>query len=283
MFEDIKIFIPTKGRLNNQKTYNLLRELNLNPTLVIEPQEENEAFEKGYNFIILPDNNKGISYSRNYILNYARINQFKYICMLDDDISQFGFIENKKRVPDNKAFLKALEYFKESKTCGTIQYNQFAWCQPKPIVYNRGLEVVFFLYMPLLNNVMFEEDTIEDRDFSLDIILNHKVKTFRLNHLYFNVPSIGTNKGGIESSNRYQKQIEWSQKMEKKWTPEICKYIIKKNGMPDIKINWRNVDKLLNKTIIQLKFPLYPESKVFIFDNPPKYEQLQFPFMKEFV
>ena len=67
MFEDIKIFIPTKGRLNNQKTYNILKELNLNPTLVIEPQEENEAVERDYDFIVLPENNKGISYSRNYI------------------------------------------------------------------------------------------------------------------------------------------------------------------------------------------------------------------------
>lgn len=96
MFEDIHIFIPTKGRLNNQKTYNILKELNLNPILVIEPQEENEAIERDYDFIVLPEDNKGISYSRNYILNYVRKCNYEYICMIDDDISQFGFIENKK-------------------------------------------------------------------------------------------------------------------------------------------------------------------------------------------
>lgn len=275
MYEDIKIFIPTKGRPDCQKTYNILIELGLQPILVIEPQEVNKHTLKGYNFITLPDNNKGISFSRNYILDYARNKNFEYICMIDDDISQFGFIENKKRVPDNKAFLEALEYFKNSKTCGTMQYNQFAWCQPKPIVYNRGLEVVMFLYMPLLQNVYFEEDTIEDRDFSLDIILNHNVKTFRLNHLYFTCPSIGTNKGGIEL-NRYQKQIEWSQKMENKWGSDICKYVIKKNGVPDIKINWRTVDKIINSLDITIE-------KLKQISNIKKYEQLQFPFMKEFV
>ena len=207
MFEDIHIFIPTKERLNNQKTYNILKELNLNPILVIEPQEENEAVERDYDFIVLPEDNKGISYSRNYILDYAKNKNFKYICMIDDDIQFFGeIVPIRKRKKGNEAFLKALEYFKNSKTCGTMQYNQFAWCQPKPIVYNRGLEVVMFLYMPLLQNVYFEEDTIEDRNFSLDIILNHNVKTFRLNHLYFQTPSIGTNKGGIESNSRFHKR-----------------------------------------------------------------------------
>ena len=274
MYNDIGIFIPTKGRLKNQKTYKILKELNLNPTLVIEPQEKEEAIEKGFNFIILPENNKGISYSRNYILNYARLRSYEYICMIDDDISAFGYIENKKRIKNNNAFLDALKYFKESKTCGTMQYTQFAWCQPKPIVYNRGLEVVMFLYMPLLQNIKFEEDTIEDRDFSLDIILNHNVRTFRLNHLYFQTPSIGSNKGGIECD-RYNKQIEWAKKMEKKWGSEVCEYVVKKNGVPDIKINWRYIDKAINNTLIQIKDPNNTKiTKNFIFPNPPKYEQL---------
>ena len=252
MYNEVGIFIPTKGRLNKQKTYDILINLDLHPILVIEPQEELQAIDKGYNFITLPENNKGISYSRNYILNYAKKCNYEYICMIDDDINVFGYIKDKKRVKDNNAFLDALKYFKESKTCGTMQYTQFAWCQPKSIVYNRGLEVVMFLYMPLLQNVKFEEDTIEDRDFSLDIILNHKVKTFRLNHLYFQTPSIGTNEGGIECD-RYKKQIEWAQKMERKWGSNICKYVVKKNGVPDIKINWRYIDKALNNTLIQVK------------------------------
>ena len=222
---DIPIFIPTKGRLNNQKTYNILKQLGLNP---------------------------------NFILNYAKNKEYDYICMIDDDIQFFGeIIPIRKRKKGNEAFLKALEYFKNSKTCGTMQYTQFAWCQKKPIIYNRGLEVVMFLYMPQLQDVYFEEDTIEDRDFSLNIILNYNIETFRLNHLYFLTPSIGTNKGGIEL-NRHQKQIEWSQKMEQKWGSDICKYVIKKNGIPDIKINWRTVDKIVNrkKMIIEEKLPL---------------------------
>ena len=246
-YEQVKIFIPTKGRLENEKTYSILKEIGLNPILVIEPQEIEKAMSLGYQFIVLPANNMGITYSRNYILKEAKDMNFEYICMLDDDISQMGYIIEGKRVKDNKAFLSALDKFLEFKTCGTMQYNQFAWCQPKSIVYNRGLEVVWFLYMPQLQNVVIEEDTIEDRDFSLDIIINHNVQTFRLNHLYFNVPSIGTNPGGIDSQTRGEKQSCWARKMQSKWGENIISIIQKTNGWDNIKINWRYVDKIIKE------------------------------------
>lgn len=244
--KSVEIFIPTKNRLTNEKTYKILVDLGLTPRLVIEPQEEEQAKELGFNYILLPDNNRGITFARNFILTYCINNNIEFAAMLDDDVSNFLTIIDGKRVKENNtSFLKALDKFMDFKYCGTMQYNQFAWCQKKPIVYNRGIEVIYFLYIPHLTNVRFEEDTIEDRDFSLDLILNHNKPTFRLNHLAFTVPSIGTNKGGIESSTRYNKQIEWSKKMEKKWGSDICKYVVKKNGTPDIAINWRTVDKII--------------------------------------
>lgn len=272
--KSVKIFIPSKNRLENEKTYKILLDLGLEPNLVLEPQEEEKAKSLGFKYVILPDNNRGITYARNFILDYCIENNIEFAAMLDDDISNFLEIVDHKRVFDeNKAFLKALEKFLEFKYCGTMQYNQFAWCQEKPIVYNRGLEVVFFLYIPHLTNIRFEEDTIEDRDFSIDLIVNHKKPTFRLNHLAFTVPSIGTNKGGIESSTRYQKQIEWSKKMEKKWGSDICKYVIKKNGTPDIKINWRTIDKMVQRDKESIFEHKQEEGKEIL----PK--QMQFEFM----
>ena len=89
-YQQIKIFIPTKGRLDDEKTYNNLVSLGLEPILVIEPQEVEKATSLGYNFIVLPANNMGITYSRNYILKEARDMNYEHICMIDDDISQMG-------------------------------------------------------------------------------------------------------------------------------------------------------------------------------------------------
>lgn len=247
-YEQVEIFIPSKNRLNEEKTYNLLKQLGLNPKLVIEPQEVDKANELGFDFIVLPDNNKGITFSRNFILDYCRKNNIEYACMMDDDIYSFVKMENNKRVKNtDDCFLEALEFFVDEKKCGTMQYHQFGVFAKDYVSYNKNIEVIFFLYMPHLDRVYFEEDTIEDRDFSLDIVINHGCTTFRLEQLCFCVPSIGTNKGGIESDTRAQKQIYWSNKMQQKWGDKIIKVVVKKNGLTDIRTNWRYVNKLVKE------------------------------------
>lgn len=247
-YQNIKIFIPTKGRLNNEKTYELLIKLGLKPIIVVEPQEYGNAVEMGYNCLMLDKNNQGITYARNFILDYCRNNHIEYACMMDDDIYSFVRIVNNKRVKDSDdCFLEALEFFMNEKKCGTMQYHQFGVFANNYVSYNKNIEVIFFLYIPDLDGVYFEEDTIEDRDFSLDIVLNHGCTSFRLEQLCFCVPSIGTNKGGIESDTRAQKQIYWSNKMLRKWGPDIIKVVVKKNGLTDIRTNWRNVNKILKQ------------------------------------
>lgn len=285
---EIKIFIPTKNRLDNEKTYHLLEKLGLKPFLVIEPQEEEKAKKLGFRYILLPKNNQGITFARNFILDTCRKQNIEYACMMDDDISGFVRMENNKRVKDtDDCFLEALEYFINSKMCGTMQYHQFGVFANKYVSFYQNIEVIFFLYIPSLTNVYFEEDTIEDRDFSLDIVLNHGCKTFRLEQLCFCVPSIGTNKGGIESDSRAQKQIYWSNKMQKKWGKEIIKVVVKKNGLTDIRTNWRYVRKLVENKNTLSDAIKYTQSLLFNVDYSKEKEpekeilpkQLQLDFM----
>ena len=114
-------------------------------------------------------------------------------------------------------------------------------------MYSKLLLLNYILFFIKIKNVIIEEDTIEDRDFSLDIIINHNIETFRLNHLYFTVPSIGTNPGGIDSQTRGEKQSYWVRKMQNKWGENIISIIQKTNGWDNIKINWRYVDKIIKE------------------------------------
>lgn len=250
-YEQVKIFIPTKGRLDDEKTYNVLKSLGLSPTLVIEPQEVEKAAALGYNFVTLPANNMGIAFSRNYILSKARKEDFDYVCVMDDDIYRFGYIlDGGKRDYNNNAILTALDRFVDMKACGTMQSTQFAWCQIKPIVYNKCIQCVHFWYMPQLRNIslIFSDNIIEDKDFSLELILNYNIETFRFNHLFFSTNIIGSKKGGIE--NRLEQQKLWSYNMQQKWGKEIIDVITEKNckdGMINIRINWRYVNKLIKE------------------------------------
>lgn len=252
---DIKLFIPTKNRLDKPKTYTILKELGLNPILVIEPQEESKAIELGFNYLLLDDNDRGITYARNFILNHARKNKYDFIVMMDDDIDYFKrvFPDIHKGVKDNTAFIDALKYFLKAKNCGTMQYSQFGWCQNKDVVYNKSLEVVHFLYMPQLERINYTENTVEDKDFALQLIFAG-YKPFMLNWYCFQVPSIGTNKGGLYDLYNSGKTAIWAQNFLDKWGPDITKVFREKNGRINIKINWNVVKKILDSKYQQKLF-----------------------------
>lgn len=244
--EDIKLFIPSKNRLDKPKTYNILKDLGLKPILVIEPQEENKAKELQFNYLLLNDNDKGITFARNFILNYCRKNNIEYAVMLDDDINFFKrFFANKKGgMRDNTAFIDALKYFYKMKNCGTMQYSQFGWASTEDVTYNKSLEVVHFLYIPQLTRINYTENTVEDKDFALQLIFAG-YKPFMLKRLCFDVPSIGTNQGGLFDLYNSGKTAIWAQNFVNKWGPEITKIFREKNGRINVRIRWNNVKKLI--------------------------------------
>lgn len=249
----IKLFIPSKNRLDKPLTYNILKELGLNPIFVLEPQEENQANILGYNYILLDKNDQGITYARNFILNYCRENNIEYAVMMDDDIGFFKrFYVDGTRKKDNTVFIDALKAFYKMKNTGTMQYEQFGWCAKENITYNKSIEVVHFLYIPQLKKIKYEENTIEDKDFALQLIFAG-IKPFMLKRLTFHVPAIGTNKGGLFEHYATGKHITWAKNLLNKWGPEIIKIIVEKNGHVNVKVNWQKAIKLANATYYQQK------------------------------
>jgi hypothetical protein len=60
-------------------------------TVFVEPQDT-EAYRKAghASIVVLPENEKGIAYARQAILDYAVQNNDKWFWMIDDDIIQFS-------------------------------------------------------------------------------------------------------------------------------------------------------------------------------------------------
>lgn len=234
------IFIPTKNRLDKPKTYQILKDLGLKPILVLDPQEEQEAKKLGFNYIALPLNDQGLTYSRNYILDYCRNNNIVNAVMIDDDVNCFGRIIEKRFIKDNKAFLDALKIFEKTQTCGTMEYAQFGWASPKSMSINKSIEVVHFLYIPKMKNVSYEYDTKEDKDLAIQLIFKG-VDIFKCNHLCFQVPSIGTNKGGLHELYAQNRDNKWAENLYNKWGSNIVKLVKKKNGRIDVQIRWNKI------------------------------------------
>lgn len=237
--EEIKIFIPTKGRADKQKTYKILTDLNLEPVLVIEPQEEKQ-YEK-YTHILLPKNNQGIAYSRNYILDYSRRNNFDYVVMIDDDVNGFYIKDSSgKLVKDNKGFLTALNKFLSYKGYCGLEYHQFAWCQDCEFTYNRSVEVCLMIYVPdIPENIRFDSESKEDKDFAIQIIKSGR-RTMKMNNISFSVPKIGTNTGGLNDWYKSQGDKKASEYMLRKWGENIIT-LKDKGGRIDAMVNWKNI------------------------------------------
>lgn len=250
MFDGIKIFIPTKGRLDNQKTYDILVSLGLKPVLVVEPQEHDRATVLGYPHLTLPLNNQGIVYVRNFILSYCREKNIDYCVMIDDDVNYFGKTDfvKKKVIKDNTAFLSALDYFYKAKMSGGMEYVQFAWAGKKPVTFNKGFQVCHFLYLPNIpKNLWYDVPNKEDKDFGIALLMNG-VETFNLVACAISVPSIGTNKGGLNEMYANKEDNIGAVNLQNKWGSDIIELVHKKDGRIDANIKWRKIKQIVGLT-----------------------------------
>lgn len=255
------IFIPSKNRANKQTSYEILKELGLEKQtyIVVEPQEQKNYAEKGYQIITLPANDMGISYSRNFILNYCRENNIDYCIQMDDDVKAFYRKDEKtdKMKVDNKAFLEALQIF-ENPAMNIVymglEYQQFAWASKEMFSYGRGIEVIHFMKLSSIpKGLQFDKNTKEDKDFCIQCLLSG-IRTTKINYIAMSVPSIGTNAGGLHEFYATKKDNVASIYMLQKWGNRIIKIKEKKEGARiDAMVQWRELPKIRAERIAKLK------------------------------
>jgi len=79
----MKIYIPTLGRANRQKTYSLLPDSLKSITTLVVQEHEKTLYGEFPSVLVLPDNIRTITPTRRYIVDTAPTNK---VIMLDDDI-----------------------------------------------------------------------------------------------------------------------------------------------------------------------------------------------------
>lgn len=86
----------------------------------------------------------------------------------------------------------------------------------------------------------------EDRDFVLQCIKNGN-GVLRFNKYSFNVPGVGSNKGGLQEEYNNKKDFESVKRMYKEWHPFVS--VIKKEDRIDLKIKVKELAKSCNKIV----------------------------------
>lgn len=213
-------FIPTKGRLNT-KTYKLFQDVGIEVKHFIEPQEiENYQVP---NKVSILENDKGIGYVRNFMLNYARKNNYDWVLICDDDVTSFGIYNGKTIKQDASIWFTILEKAKKLpfELIG-INYTQHAWHEKTSYSINKKFaEVCVLMNVSKINwNYRAEFNLKEDRDFALQTIKNGN-GILRFNHFWFSCPDVGSNVGGLQDMYKLKKDEESAKKMCYEWQPFI--------------------------------------------------------------
>lgn len=213
-------FIPTKGRFNT-KTYKLFEDVGIEVKHFIEPQEI-QKYQVPNKVSILEDN-KGIAYVRNFMLNYARQNKYDWVLICDDDVTSFGIYNGKTIKQDASIWFKILDKAKQLpfELIG-INYTQHAWHEKKSYSINKKFaEVCVLLNINSIKwNYRSEFNLKEDRDFALQTIKNGN-GILRFNHYWFSCPDVGSNAGGLQNEYKIKKDEESAKKMCYEWHPFV--------------------------------------------------------------
>lgn len=193
----------------------------------------------------LPENDGGLPYVRQWILEYARASDIKWYWMLDDDIHGFyrAIKARNNRIDITEALSSAQSLFSERPAIGqaALEYQQFSWSAIKPYAVNSYCDVCVAINSSIPKNIRFRPQTNlkVDRDFTLQI-LAAGFNTIRLSKIAFAAPKNGSNEGGLfEEYSKVEQEKKDSLVMCQLWGGDICKPKKKSDGRMDVAINWK--------------------------------------------
>ena len=247
--DNLYIFIPTKNRYENCKTANLIGSYK-NLFLVVEPQEYKEyrINYPEFNILQLPEDEKGITYVRNFIKKFTEERSINYYWQLDDDISYFYKRNKTKLIRENpiKTLIDCQKIMLNNNIAlGSIEYRQYAWSATKEIIYNSFCDSAVWCNNISTQKIRYREEVVgkEDRDFAMQVI-NKGLKTGRITTHAFSAPANGSNKGGLKEIfyDIQDAELNSCKKMVEIWGDDICRHIVKPDGRNDLKINWKNIN-----------------------------------------
>lgn len=249
------VYVPSRGRPQSS-TLRLLRRCGVPHFAVVEPfelekyqeaacvacDECDEEMSSYSEWVVLPQNDQGIAYVRNFVKSHATaISPSSWYWMLDDDILATFIFENGKSVktPIGEVLVQAqrvISRFGQLVGQGALEYNQLAWCakQDHAIGY---CDVAVCIHTERTRELCYRQqvELKEDRDFTLQV-LHQGLLSIRATRCAFAAPKNGSNKGGLYEVYRAHREEQASRRMEALW-PGVCSFHHKK-GRPDVKINW---------------------------------------------
>jgi len=190
------IYIPSKGRAACLKTAALLNADCLDYSVVVEPQEA-EAYQD-YPILVLPEDNQGLAYSRQFIKFHSKSQGEKWHWQLDDDINRFLLRfpgVPVKHVSASEALGHVEHNVLRYSNVGQAGMNQNSWPSSADIKWN-NLPVQAVLNNNATASRYRSLEPFEDLDYTLQV-LDEGFCTMLFDRLRTDTPKTGSNEGGL--------------------------------------------------------------------------------------
>jgi hypothetical protein len=198
---EFPIYVPSRGRATLQKyTVFQLKESKLDFFLVVEPQDYDNyvKYHEEKHILMLPKNNMGIAYARNFCKDHSKALGAKYHFQIDDNINSFKILENGK-----KAKVSALNVLSHMSNIASsfsniggvgLFHSAFAFGKiRKTALINQ--QIFSCCLFSSENDIRWEDGIIEDTDYSIQM-LNIGLCTILLTQVVMNKSTTMAMKGG---------------------------------------------------------------------------------------
>lgn len=172
------IYIPTKGRSGDPCTARMFSKYGVPFRLVVEPQEVEAYKEFKEHLCVLPDNDKGLIFARNFIKQHSIDEGHARHWQFDDDIMWMSRLHRGYRLqcPPNVAIVLAEDFVERYENVALCSFNSIHFVPsskgsgPKipPFYLNQRCYTVFLMLNSLPNKWRYRYN--EDTDMTLQVL-----------------------------------------------------------------------------------------------------------------
>lgn len=270
------IFIPSKGRIDNtQCTMKLFHETGVDYKLVIEPQDR-DAYAKAFgaaHVLVLPENDRGLIYSRNWIKDYSVAQGHERHWQWDDDINWIERVYRgyRLRCPANVAIVALEDFIDRYENVALASFNS-AFFVPlsngmaltykyPPFFLNMRCYTVFLMLNSLPNRWRFHYN--EDTDMTLQVLADGwctiLFNAFLIKPTASNVNASPSGKhktqqGGQAGVYSNDGRLKMARDLERVWPGVVTTYRRFQRPQHKVKDSWKRFDtKLKRKGSVKLE------------------------------
>lgn len=223
------IAIPSMGRADIATSYDMIAESGVTPTMFVPESQYAEYKKRFASVVAIPDDIRGITRARNFILDYADAHGEKYIMQCDDDARVFFKFENKQwhKIPNKQIAYHVEIMFQLCADMRTVlwgfqltddrrNYREFQPFSTTSVIVASCMGII-------ADGTRFDENLAlkEDYDFSLQILRKYR-RVIRSNKYIWRVEHQVT-RGGCSQYRSMQAELDAIDYLQKKWGTKVVR------------------------------------------------------------